>query len=358
MTKVKVAECAMLFWDDGKLVWDDYVRHRQFALTTDSERVIRWFSDWRELSSGAELGKHALSIAHRLLDARILIGEGSPEHAEQNRILAEWGTWGPAPRYHHFASRTDERVRYASVSEEELDAAAKVGTGPPPEPAKTYPRHELVPLPAGRPDSSEWPTRDFVEVLYSRRSTRHFTDEPVTLDALGSVVRAAAGIVRTVDRPRIGRVHLKTSPSAGARTPIELYVYVKSSDALEPGLFHFAPTRGGLERLGPAVPDDVLRLAVGEQPWLANCSALIIYTAVLARTRWRYGHSRAYRDILVELGHVSQTVLLTAAALGLGAVTATAMRDDLIESILGCDLVAEPALAVTAIGNPAPEVMF
>lgn len=97
----------------------------------------------------------------------------------------------------------------------------------------------------------------------------------------------------------------------------------------------------------------MLGAALGEQPWLSDCAALLIYTAVPARTRWRYERSRAYRDILIELGHVSQTVLLTATALGLGAVTATAMRDRELEDLLGCDPTAEPALAVTALGRPA-----
>ena len=31
--RVKVAASASLFWDQGKLVWDDYVGHHQHALS-------------------------------------------------------------------------------------------------------------------------------------------------------------------------------------------------------------------------------------------------------------------------------------------------------------------------------------
>jgi hypothetical protein len=42
MSAVRTARCAVLFWQDGKLVWDNYLRHEQFALTAECERVLRW----------------------------------------------------------------------------------------------------------------------------------------------------------------------------------------------------------------------------------------------------------------------------------------------------------------------------
>jgi nitroreductase len=73
---------------------------------------------------------------------------------------------------------------------------------------------------------------------------------------------------------------------------------------------------------------------------------------VIARSRWRYDSARAYRDLLIGLGHTSQTVLLTAAAMGLGAVFATAVRDERVEEILGCDPFEEIVLGVAALGWP------
>lgn len=353
MTEAKVAEYAALFWDDGHLVWDDYLHHRQFALTSDSEKVIRWFSQWRDIESITELGSRPRAIAQRLLEEKVLVARGSAEHSEQERLLEQWGAWGPGARYHHFAARADASTTYMSVIEDELRSAAKAAENPAPEPAKSYPGQPLTPVSTDRPDTSMWPHSDVVDALHSRRSVRQYSPEPVSLDALGTLVQLAAGPVQRIDHPEVGTVLLKTSPSAGARSPIEVYVHVTAVEGLEPGLYHFAPLRGGLERLGPPAAPQQLAAAVGGQPWLSECAALIIYTAVLERTRWRYETRRAYRDILIEVGHVSQTVLLSAAAMGLGAVTATALVDDELERILGCDGTAEPALAVTALGHPA-----
>lgn len=352
MTDIKVADCAVLFWDNGKLVWDDYLHHQQFALTEQSERVCRWFREWRDLDSIDALGEQYVRIAQRLLEAGVLIEQGSERQNEESRVLSEWAAWGPSTRYHHFASRSDGEVRYASVIEDELRSAMRAAIDPPPSPAKSDPTLPLISIPGGRPDSSTWARPGLVDALYSRRSVRQFTNQPIPLDAMGTIVQVAAGPVEIIDHPDIGTVLLKTSPSAGARTPIELYVYANNVDGLEPGLYHFAPLRGGLERVGTAASKTLVEKAVGGQPWLAEAAALVFYTAVLGRTSWRYENARAYRDILIELGHISQTILLTATAMGLGGVTATALVDEAVEQLLGTDAAAEPAFAVTALNVP------
>jgi nitroreductase len=79
---------------------------------------------------------------------------------------------------------------------------------------------------------------------------------------------------------------------------------------------------------------------------------LVLYTAVIERLQWRYRSPRAYRDLLIGLGHVSQTVLLLASAMGLGAVFATAVCDEDLELLIGIDPTSEILLGVTALGHP------
>ncbi|MFI6044517.1 SagB/ThcOx family dehydrogenase [Nocardia sp. NPDC051321] len=356
MARVRVGACGVLFWDEGNLVWDDYVRQRQLALTEDSQEVLRWFAQWRELDTADQLSPRHRAIADRLLQTGVLVLEHSPEDVAERRLLSEWQPWGPATRYHHFAARTLANSRYLEVWEDELHFAEKAVHDPAPQAAKSYPERPLTLLPKGRPDDAAWPRRDLLDVLYARRSTRQFTGDPVSQAALSAIVQIGGAPVEELDHPQVGKVLFKTSPSAGARTPLEMYVYVNRVQDLAPGLYHFAPLAGGLEDLGRTASADELLEAVGGQRWLADCAFLVIYTAVLARTRWRYQSRRAYRDILIELGHVSQTVLLTATAMGLGAVTATAVRDELLERLIGCDGVAEPVLGVTAVAVPRDPV--
>jgi SagB-type dehydrogenase family enzyme len=354
MTLVKSAGCAVLFWQDGKLVWDDYLRHEQFALTARSERVVRWFADWRELESVRGLGEHEYLVADRLLDAGVLIRRDSPQDLAERRVLAEWADFGTAARYFHFAARTDTSSPYLDLDADRERTAARVRADPPPPVAKTYPDHPLVPLNAGPVTDERWPRPTLLDAVNARRSARRFSADSIPLSLLGDLLRLTAGVMESIDDGELGPALFKSSPSAGARTPAEIYVYADRVAGLDRGLYHYAPTRDGLEAIGPAVPRELRLSAVGGQPWLADGAALLIHTAVIERTRWRYRSRRAYRDILLELGHVSQTMLLSAGAMGLGAVFATALKDVEIERLIGCDFAAELPLGVTSIGFPAP----
>jgi SagB-type dehydrogenase family enzyme len=356
--RVRVAEATALFWDQSRLVWDDYIDHRQHALSAESERVLRWFSDWRELQSIKELGDEYLAIAERLLDAGVLVAENSSEHAIEQQVIASWGPWGPAARYLHFASRTLAGTRFLSAAEDTAEmqrrAFANSQAEAIPPPAKSYPDQPLIPLSAVRPDDSSWPSHGLLDALYRRRSTRRFTADPVSLGDLGAILWAAGGFVDLLEHAP-GPAALRTSPSAGALHPVEMYVDAASVDGLSPGVYHFAPTRRGLEDLDRGTTDKRALSAVGGQPWLSQAPVLILYTAVIERLQWRYRSPRAYRDLLIGLGHLSQTVLLLATAMGLGAVFATAICDQDLELLIGIDGTSEILLGVAAVGHPAKD---
>jgi len=346
--RVKVSESATLFWSGGRLVWDDPVRRSQHALTAESEVLLRWFARWRELESARELGERSLAVARRLLEAGVLVEEGSAAHAAEGRLHERWRVWGASARQFHLAARTPAGQRWLSPADDAAEMRAREDTAPPPPVATSLPDQPLVPLPGTVADG--WARPRMLDALQARRSTRRFAAEPLGLEELATVVQLAAGIA---DRLAEGGGVLKTSPAAGAWHPVEVYVEARRVEGLAPGVYHYAPTRGGLEDLGRAPLGEAAGAALGNQPWLADAPALLVYTGVLERAQWRYRSARAYRDVLIGLGHVSQTVLLTASAMGLGAVFATAVCDEDLERHLGCDPVDEVVLGVTALGRPA-----
>jgi hypothetical protein len=155
--RVKVAECSALFFDRGQLVWDDYLGHRQFALTGTAERVLRFFAGWRDLLDVADHDLDLLPVAEHLLDTGLLVAEGSPAHDEEVRVLSRWRSWGPAARHYHFAARNHDGTRYLDL-DEDREAMVERGRGtPPPPPFKSYPDRPLTPLPDGPPADAAGP---------------------------------------------------------------------------------------------------------------------------------------------------------------------------------------------------------
>ena len=178
-----------------------------------------------------------------------------------------------------------------------------------------------------------------------------FTDTPMTLEDLATVLGVSAGIQKWA---LVGgsKTPLKTSPSGGARHPIECYVVVRNVAGLKPAIYHYASERHRLERIGAPVSIDRMRAYVPQSPYFANASAMVFFTAVFARQLWRYTYSRAYRAALIEAGHVCQTFLLTATSLGLAPYCVMGLADTLIERDLGIDGITESVLYCAGVGRP------
>jgi len=349
---VRVSECGSLSWRSGTPVWDDPLSHRQLALTEVSLEVVRHFSDWRHLDDALELSELHRAVASRLLEEGILVEEDSPEHARELAVVAGWAAWGAATRQFHYAARTTPETQFATTVDGLLDQSARAQDEDPPAIASEL-GGSKVSLP--RVDTEHWSHPGLLDTLRARRSVRRFTDAPLELRDLAAVVHLAAGLFGVFDHLGTGPEAYMTSPAAGALHPTELYVRARRVSGLEPGTYHYVATTGELERLDAEGAALDTAHAYGGQDWPAASPATLIHTAVPARSQWRYSVPRGYRDVVLGLGHISQTILLLAAARGLGATFATAVRDDLIEEHLGCDGISELVLGVHALGHPAPE---
>jgi SagB-type dehydrogenase family enzyme len=176
------------------------------------------------------------------------------------------------------------------------------------------------------------------QVLSRRRSVRELTDQPLTKAELGQLLWAAQGITH-------GR-GLRTSPSAGALYPLELYVTTAE------GVFHYVPS--GHKLVIVSQGDARMRLyqaALRQEP-VRRAPAVFIVTAVYARTAAKYGQERAPRYVHLEAGHAAQNLLLQAVALGLGAVPIGAFDDDQVQEALTLPAEQEP-LYLIPVGHPA-----
>jgi hypothetical protein len=110
------------------------------------------------------------------------------------------------------------------------------------------------------------------------------------------------GESRTMAFAGLGVSMLRTSPSNGARHPLEAFVEIAGVPGLRDGAFHFEATDQALVRLGDTARDEI---GVG-----------ISLVAVTARSRYRYREPRTYTTLHLEAGHLIETVGMLCAALG------------------------------------------
>jgi SagB-type dehydrogenase family enzyme len=71
---------------------------------------------------------------------------------------------------------------------------------------------------------------------------------------------------------------------------------------------------------------------------------------------WKYGHSHAYRVLLLDAGHLGQTFHLVCTAMGLGPFTTAALDGSAVELALGLDGIREIAVYAGSVGWPKAEV--
>ncbi|MBN1641718.1 MAG: SagB/ThcOx family dehydrogenase [Anaerolineae bacterium] len=192
---------------------------------------------------------------------------------------------------------------------------------------------ETIDLPAPRttgPISLE-------ETLSKRRSVRTYTAEQLTMEQIGQLLWAAQGVTRDWGA--------RTSPSAGALYPLEVYAVTRE------GLYHYLPS-GHRARYTPALDlHDALWEAGLKQDPIREAPAVFCIAAVYARTSGKYGE-RAVRYVHLEAGHAAENLLLQAVALDLGAVVIGAFHDDQVQSALGLPDDHAP-LYLIPVGHPA-----
>jgi len=178
------------------------------------------------------------------------------------------------------------------------------------------------------------------EVLAARRSTRVFSAELLTLDDLSQLLWSAQGITEPNGSGR-------AAPSAGGTYPLELYVVSPM------GVHHYLPAGHSLEVLGEEDLRSALSQAALGQQYVADAPAVVVITAVFARTEERY-EERAERYVHLEAGHAAQNILLQAVALDLGAVPVGAFRDEDVRALLNLPADHVP-LYLIPVGHPTEE---
>lgn len=207
---------------------------------------------------------------------------------------------------------------------------------------KEYPATNVVHLPRPRSRSGV----DALEALKSRRSRREYTEEPLLLEDLATILYYTVGITGRAWWGGPKRVY----PSAGALQPIEAYLVASRVLGLEPGIYHYNPGRHALEQLRAGNYSSELAKAALEQEHVAAAPASVILTAVYVRTASKYG-TRSCRYIHLDAGFAGENLYIAVEALGLATVAVGAFYDRMVCRLLDIDCVTEIPMLIFPIGR-------
>ena len=185
-------------------------------------------------------------------------------------------------------------------------------------------------------------------ILLSRRSTKQFTDRPLSLADIAHALWTVAGT--TMGGRRVGA-------SARATYPVAATLIAGDIDGLAMGAYLYDPaehtlaiTRSGDQR--QAVAD--ASLDAGN--WLPACSAAILLSADVAAARERFPDQPAdhgERFVWIEVGLAAQNAYLWAAERGVGTVLLAGLDDErAVESCHGLIPDRHELLGILPLGEP------
>jgi putative peptide maturation dehydrogenase len=194
-------------------------------------------------------------------------------------------------------------------------------------------------------------------VLSKRYTTRAFRrEQPLSQRAFALLLYYVYGCHGYAPLTNTCVAVKRTSPSGGGLHPIEVYPLVRNVDGIDPGLYHYNLQNHSLELIESLSDDLASELAnqfTAGQVYPKDAHALLIMTARFYRNHWKYRkNSRTYGVILMDAGHLSQTLYLVATDLGLGAFVTAAINGIDIEARLGIDGYRESAIAICGVGIP------
>jgi len=324
-----------------QIIWN-YEQHTQFELDTHHSKRLA------QLIGNPSNFDFSNPIDVALLNADILIREA--------RKPIEW-KWDELSRIFHIGTKN---IPCAHMPQDVNEWAAlylqhcgEVLSSPaPPDRAKACPIDRIALEPGVQADLQDV---SLTQTLVGRSTSRSFSEQPVSIEQVSTLLYLTLGYlnershVQGGDCPESASPR-RSSPSGGGLNACEGYLYVRNVTGLAPGIYAYYPDEHALGLRCPLPVAPLGQLLCG-QHFINPLPFGLFITSRFDKLWWKYGHSRAYRMAFVETGHVSQTFLMVATALGLNTWLTGALADREVEGLLGLTDASEQPLFFVGCGH-------
>ncbi|PWT78025.1 MAG: hypothetical protein C5B58_15855 [Acidobacteria bacterium] len=336
----------MSYWQSGEFFVENYLtassaRASPLVLAVlDSASTYMTEAQLAEVLNGVP---DVRGLIEQLVQLDLLVQRGTVKDRADMAFDKTWA-WGPAVRFFH--NRTQCVPYEDDLNRQRASIVALARERPPPSPYKDY-RSRRTQLPVADGEGEFW------SVLRHRRTRRQFSAAPLPILDFARILGWTWGRTNYIQHKELGPYLLKTSPSGGARHPIEVYPVVLNVEGINSGIYHYSVRHHALSLLRAGDFRELSREMLAKQAWAGDGAAVFLMTAVLERSMWKYRHDHAYRVLLLDAGHLGQTLHLVCTRLGVAAATSSAKNDRLVEKMLEIDGVSEISLYAAAVGLPA-----
>jgi SagB-type dehydrogenase family enzyme len=190
------------------------------------------------------------------------------------------------------------------------------------------------------------------EAVRRRRSAAAMSAAPIQLADLARMLDLSAGITAVGRTPGGAELPLRATPSAGGLCSGDLFVLARRVDGLEPGIYYFHPGRRVLQLVNSGCPFGEVAAHTAYPDRVGEAGAIVIHVGAFRRNQWKYWE-RGYRMVLLDCGHLAQSVVISATALGMVAHPIIGFVDDYFNQLVRVNGVDDAVLYLTLLGEHA-----
>lgn len=189
------------------------------------------------------------------------------------------------------------------------------------------------------------------EVYDSARPVNKFIGAtPRMTDVLGAI-RDGFGVQKLVGGS-LGTHQKRPYPSGGARHPLELYVVTRHDSENDYCSYWYDPITHELHLQKENISKRSIDSACFGKGGVVSAEVFLAISCRWARHSWKYRYSRSYRMILLELGHLVQSLNLNLRARGVDVFQCPSMHDSKWTELLALgDGCSEAPLYVLSLGT-------
>lgn len=271
---------------------------------------------------------------------------------DDDATLAQWST---TDMLFHFRSRFGRHTRASG------GVFRHVGRIDPPGVDRPYdPNERLVSLPVPTTVTS----RSLEDIVSTRRSVRTFSQRPMTLEQLGTLlwrtVRETGRMTMDVASPDGTSIPFELRrrpvPSGGAAHEIDVYLTIRNVEGVAPGFWRYDGARHALVHCADVDSrfDIMWYRAMQASGTSVPPPVLMTLGARFTRIMWKY-EAMAYAAILKHVGVIYELFYLVATDMNLG-ICALGNGDTMtFSSLAGVDPFVEGSVGEMLLGIPVEE---
>jgi SagB-type dehydrogenase family enzyme len=314
-----------LFLDGPSLYLWDYDHHKQFSINDEYLSVIKRISRGEKVADQED-------IITTLLNNNII--QDTPYKK---------GFWGWDKLSEIFHKGTQNLLELAeSRTPTELIEDYKAFSQEYAEKTPSFENKIDMPItPLSLPNKALLKGVELVETLEKRLTSRYFKGQAIPEEYLSTLLYYAFGEIHPAWEGVEATIQMvgkrKTSPSAGGVHSIDAYVTVLNVTGVPCGLYRYDAKQHTLQQVRKEIAEAELIHIMADQFYMAGLAFGVFLVSDMQKVWQKYLHSRGYREIFLDAGHLSQTFQLLATGLKLDTWISGYLRDQKLLDLLSLD---------------------